>query len=284
MKSRSLLGEGTFGKVYRYKDRKTNQFVVGKHCQKGDDEYHLLSQCHHENIVRMFGVYFFQKGPVMVLEYCSKGSLFDIWEENECYPFRQKELVEITRQVGNGLVYMHSKHLVHRDIKPHNILEGNNGRYLIADVGVGKNTSFDGPMTTCVGTNIFMAPEVMRNSKKKYTNRCDIYSLGATVLFLAMPKCMNYKKRMEEFIQLQDNPKRIGRVIDIQEPKLMEIFMKTLNHIASNRYTAKKLVEAIEKRDGWECKWCGFANSRLCFPKCQKCGNSVYGLSPIHEK
>jgi serine/threonine protein kinase len=121
----------------------------------------------------------------MVMEFMAGGSLGDRIARTGRLP--EAEAVEIITQVGEALHHAHQQGLIHRDVKPDNILFTGDGEAKLTDLGLMKNLELDLNLTqpeTCIGTPNFIPPEQF-NDAKHADVRCDIYSLAAT-LYMAV--------------------------------------------------------------------------------------------------
>lgn len=135
---------------------------------------------HHENVVDLVNIIYRPEYIVIVLELCA----CDLWEyiSKRRYNLPIHEIVNIWRQILNGLNYVHSKNISHRDIKSENILMTQDGTIKICDFGSAeceKNPS----RIRFVGSLPYIAPEVFRGTQKD-TKKCDIWSLGILLYFL----------------------------------------------------------------------------------------------------
>lgn len=123
-------------------------------------EMNVFKLLHHENIISYYGTEVHRDKMFIFMEYCPI-SLHDLVEQRGIIP----EIVakELTHQVLDGLAYLHERNIVHRDIKPRNILVGQDKRFKIADFGSSKfkeNALRDDIQSgTFVGTPHYMAPE-----------------------------------------------------------------------------------------------------------------------------
>ncbi|KAL5240977.1 hypothetical protein ACI65C_008387 [Semiaphis heraclei] len=176
-----IVGKGSFGVVYRGRWR--NNYVAVKHIDTEAErkaftvEVRQLSRVNHPNIVKLYGAC--TSNPVcLVMEFAEGGSLYNVLH---CKPEPQYNLghaVSWTLQCAEGVAYLHNmkpKPLIHRDLKPPNLLLVNEGKTLkICDFGTAcdKKTY----MTNNKGSAAWMAPEVFEGSN--YTEKCDIYSWG----------------------------------------------------------------------------------------------------------
>ena len=116
------------------------------------------------------------------MNYMDQGSLADLLDTQVAFP--EEAIAYVTKEVLNGLLYMHQKGEIHRDIKSVNILLDSEGHVKIADFGgaviLTKETN---KRTSLVGTPHWMAPELIR--RIPYTTAVDIWSLGITVIEMA---------------------------------------------------------------------------------------------------
>lgn len=117
------------------------------------------------------------------MEYCDDGNLQSylkkLRDNNE---FNEQKILDFFYQITTGFDYLHKLNIIHRDIKPDNILV-DNGIAKIADFGLSIALDDDKNIaTTFVGTRITMAPEVL--NRDPYTNKVDIYSLGVLLYYM----------------------------------------------------------------------------------------------------
>ncbi|TVU45472.1 hypothetical protein EJB05_04961, partial [Eragrostis curvula] len=186
----ALLGSGSFGMVYEGISDEGAFFAVkevslldqGSNAQQSilalEQEIALLSQFEHENIVQYYGTDKEDSKLYIFIELVTQGSLSSLYQK---YKLRESQVSAYTRQILNGLVYLHERNVVHRDIKCANILVHANGSVKLADFGLAKEMSKINMLRSCKGSVYWMAPEVI-NPKKTYGPSADIWSLGCTVL------------------------------------------------------------------------------------------------------
>ncbi|KAL5210127.1 hypothetical protein ABZP36_005750 [Zizania latifolia] len=186
----ALLGSGSFGMVYEGISDEGAFFAVkevslldqGSNAQQSilalEQEIALLSQFEHENIVQYYGTDKEESKLYIFIELVTQGSLSSLYQK---YKLQDSQVSAYTRQILNGLVYLHERNVVHRDIKCANILVDVNGSVKLADFGLAKEMSKINMLRSCKGSVYWMAPEVV-NPKKTYGPQADIWSLGCTVL------------------------------------------------------------------------------------------------------
>ncbi|RCV45449.1 hypothetical protein SETIT_9G454900v2 [Setaria italica] len=185
-----LLGSGSFGTVYEgisdegvfFAVKEVSLFDQGSNAKQCifqlEQEIALLSQFEHENIVQYYGTDKEDSKLYIFLELVTQGSLASLYQK---YRLRDTHVSAYTRQILNGLTYLHEKNIVHRDIKCANILVHVNGSVKLADFGLAKEITKFSAVKSCKGTVYWMAPEVI-NPKQTYGPAADIWSLGCTVL------------------------------------------------------------------------------------------------------
>jgi len=186
------IAEGGMGAIYRARHRQTGQIVAIKvmpaHMaankvllKRFEQEFRAASRLDHPNIVRALDYGDSGNMPYLVMEFVDGESLGKKLERDGRMP--EGESIRIIAQVAQGLHRAHKQNLVHRDVKPDNILLTRTGVAKLADLGLVKETEADLNLTRTgrgLGTPNFMAPEQFRSAKHADI-RCDIYSLGATL-------------------------------------------------------------------------------------------------------
>ncbi|CAG9463979.1 unnamed protein product [Pedinophyceae sp. YPF-701] len=146
------------------------------------NELQLLAQMDHPRIVRCYGGALHPK-PFMVMELARGGSLDERLHgrhrASRALPLEQA--LVIVRDIAEALAYLHPGGVIHRDLKPHNILLEEDGRAKLADFGIARIRDPDATQTGMVlskndGTPYYMAPEVLQAGR--INAKCDVYSLG----------------------------------------------------------------------------------------------------------
>ncbi len=205
------LGTGSFGSVYVGHHRGTPYVAVKVlHVEftetpdvvmKFLKEAYATSGLEHENIVR-FGDSGHESGHwYILLEYFPSQSLKEVLEERRFLPV--DEVAAIARQVLGALEYAHGQRLLHRDIKPGNILIDENARVKVVDFGLAKrlvDSAFTSHTTTGMpGTPLFMAPELLNGGKATFA--ADIYSSAATLFRMLTGRHPIEARKLNEWLQ-----------------------------------------------------------------------------------
>ncbi|XP_030533063.1 serine/threonine-protein kinase TIO isoform X1 [Rhodamnia argentea] len=190
-----LVGEGSFGKVYKGRKKYTSQTVamkfIMKHGKSEKDihnlrqEIEILRKLKHENIIEMLDAFESPQEFCVVTEF-AQGELFEILEDDKCLP--EEQVQAIAKQLVRALHYLHSNRIIHRDMKPQNILIGAGSVVKLCDFGFARAMSMNTVVLRSIkGTPLYMAPELVR--EQPYNHTADLWSLGVILyeLFVGQP-------------------------------------------------------------------------------------------------
>jgi serine/threonine-protein kinase len=265
-----FLGEGAFAEVYRVRHRFLGRqaMKVFKRVGMGVDEIQemlgeavLLSQINHPNIVRVFNadVLNTPRGTCgfFTMENIAGGSLDKFWRSHGTKIVPVETAVDLVKQVCRGIALAHREKppIIHRDIKPQNILVGYEAdglRARVSDFGLAKKVNPLTLLATAAGTLAFKPPEAFAE-RKGDSCAADVWAIGATLYLLltdllpfAIPADVNWQSK-----NLFDKPVTPPSEInpDVNQ-SLDSIVLKTLEIKTENRYpTAKELLMAL---DNWK--------------------------------
>jgi serine/threonine-protein kinase len=191
------LGAGAMAIVYKGKQLSLNRPVAIKVLPKRfseNPEYverfyregQAAAKLNHNNIVQAYDVGESGGYHYFVMEYVEGKTLYDDLSAGKV--FSEKETLDIAIQVGNALAHAHKRGLIHRDVKPKNIMVNTSGVVKLADMGLARETADIKTAQTeagkAYGTPYYIAPEQIRGSVD-IDGRADIYSFGATLYHLA---------------------------------------------------------------------------------------------------
>jgi serine/threonine-protein kinase len=185
-----LVGSGGMSSVYRAHDRLLERSVALKilHEQYGRDEDYVerfrrearsVAQLTHPNIVTVIDRGEQDGRQFIVFEYVDGENLKELLEREG--PLRPEEAIDLLLQVARGLAFAHSQGLVHRDVKPQNVLLDADGRAKVTDFGIARSLDVDGVTLTgtVMGTSNYIAPEQARG--QPVDEQTDVYSLGCVL-------------------------------------------------------------------------------------------------------
>jgi cyclin-dependent kinase len=180
------IGEGAFGVVHKAKDRSTGEIVALKKIRLGAEdegipstvfvEISLLKELQHPNIVRLHDVVHTEKKLTLVFEYLDQDlkKYLDLQEGGLDLPTQKILLYQLIR----GVAYIHHRHVLHRDLKPQNLLINREGDLKLADFGLARGFSIPlRSLTRDVVTLWYRAPEILMGSTA-YGTAVDIWAVG----------------------------------------------------------------------------------------------------------
>jgi eukaryotic-like serine/threonine-protein kinase len=183
----ALLGEGGMGAVYKARDLELSRVIALKTIRREyarnpdiierfKQELILSTQVTHRNVVRIYDLGEADGIKFITMEYVEGEDLRTVIHERRKLP--AGEVIEIIKQVCRALEAAHAVGVIHRDLKPQNIMRDQNGRILVMDFGLARTFEGEGMTQTgaLVGTMEYMSPE--QALAKSLDQRSDIFSLG----------------------------------------------------------------------------------------------------------
>ncbi|XP_008823952.1 serine/threonine-protein kinase 36 isoform X2 [Nannospalax galili] len=187
-----MIGEGSFGRVYKGRKKYSAQVVALKFIPKlGRSEKELrnlqreieiMRGLWHPNIVHMLDSFETDKEVVVVTDY-AEGELFQILEDDGKLP--EDQVQTIAAQLVSALYYLHSHRILHRDMKPQNILLAKGGGIKLCDFGFARAMSTNTMVLTSIkGTPLYMSPELVE--ERPYDHTADLWSVGCILYELAV--------------------------------------------------------------------------------------------------
>lgn len=185
------IGGGAVATVYRGTDLQTNRTVAIKQlmdtAKQADDnqierferESHAMGQLSHPNIVNVYDTVFIDTDHFIVMELVDGGALSDIVSETN--PPSVEKVLKIARDVASALLLVHDQNIIHRDIKPDNILLTRDGHAKLTDFGMARFT-YMSRLTArdmMVGSMMYMSPEQFKTGEA--VPKSDIWQYGVTL-------------------------------------------------------------------------------------------------------
>ncbi|XP_039570950.1 cyclin-dependent kinase 13 isoform X5 [Passer montanus] len=203
-----IIGEGTYGQVYKARDKDTGEMVALKKVRLDNEkegfpitairEIKILRQLNHQSIINMKEIVTDKEDALDFKK--DKGAFYLVFEymdhdlmgllESGLVHFNENHIKSFMRQLMEGLAYCHKKNFLHRDIKCSNILLNNRGQIKLADFGLARlyNSEESRPYTNKVITLWYRPPELLLG-EERYTPAIDVWSCGCILgeLFTKKP-------------------------------------------------------------------------------------------------
>lgn len=253
-----LIGVGGMATVYKAYDTIDDKIVAVKILKEeflGNDDFirrfknesKAIAVLSHPNIVKVFDVSFGDRIQYIVMEYIDGITLKEYIEHQKVINW--KEAVHFTVQILEALEHAHEKGVVHRDIKPQNIILLQDGTIKVTDFGIARlTTSETRTMTnTAIGSVHYIAPEQARGDLTD--GKADIYSVGVMLYEMLTGKLPFEADSAVSvaIMQLQTEPSPLRDINEEIPEGLEEITLKAMRKDPAQRYeTAAKMLEAIE--------------------------------------
>uniref|UniRef100_H9ZFJ6 non-specific serine/threonine protein kinase n=1 Tax=Macaca mulatta TaxID=9544 RepID=H9ZFJ6_MACMU len=256
-----LVGNGTYGQVYKGRHVKTGQLAAIKVMDVTGDEEEEIKQeinmlkkySHHRNIATYYGAFIKKNPPGMddqlwlVMEFCGAGSVTDLIKNTKGNTLKEEWIAYICREILRGLSHLHQHKVIHRDIKGQNVLLTENAEVKLVDFGVSAQLDRTvGRRNTFIGTPYWMAPEVIacdENPDATYDFKSDLWSLGITAIEMAEgapPLCDMHPMRALFLIPRNPPPR-------LKSKKWSKKFFSFIEGCLVKNYTQRPSTEQLLK-------------------------------------
>lgn len=258
----SKIGEGGMGAVYRGRHLTLNKDVAVKimspalmgemHKKRFLREARAAAKLEHPNIVQVYDAGEFEGYNYIIMQFVDGCSLGDkIAKEKR---IDQLEALRIIKEAAKGLAHAHKNNMIHRDIKPDNIMMTKNGEIKVADFGLVKSTDVEKDLglsrSMLMGTPHYMAPEQFEGAPPD--PRVDVYALGVTFYELITGKRPFEGKTAFKVMEahLRQRPKKPEEIVKNIHPEISRIILKMLEKEPEKRYqNFDELISDLEKAE-----------------------------------
>ena len=251
------LGQGSYATVYKAHHKVnggdyavkviSRQRIGSEKLQRNlEQEISIMKEITNENVVRLYGTFTSKNNIYLVLEYCGGGDL-------QLFIRKHKRLEEIVAlkfliQMARGLKFLHSKNVIHRDIKPQNLLLSEfspNAIIKFADFGFAKHLHEAALAQTPCGTPLYMAPEIFE--MKEYDAKADVWSIGCVLFEMCVgePPFKGTNHR-ELYKCIQSNTGQLSKNFALSSD-VTAILMRLLELKPERRVSLDKLHHVMER-------------------------------------
>lgn len=197
--TKELIGKGTFSKVYKVFDETKNKYIAIKRVKKKNltikmqiqfkEEVKIAKSLIHPNIVRVYNVSEYEKFSDIFMEYFPSKTLDHYMKKkglfltNHGAGLGETKTKKILTQLKSCIEYLKLHNIMHRDIKPQNVLIDKNGKIKLIDFGFSKILrQHDELSHTICGTPLYMSPEILMSNQ--YTMKSELWSIGILTFYL----------------------------------------------------------------------------------------------------
>ncbi|KAI3389057.1 hypothetical protein SNEBB_009619 [Seison nebaliae] len=252
-----VIGEGSFAKVYSGRKVGGLKIVALKAIvKKGKSlkdlktlksEIDVLKNVKHPNVIQLFDCKENSEELILVTEY-AETDLHTILKDDKF--FEETEVRRLTKQLISALHFLHSNRVLHRDLKPQNILLSKDGNVKLCDFGFARLMSFETMVVTSIkGTPLYMSPELLE--EKPYDHNVDLWALGCIIFEMRIGQPPYYATNLYQLMKivLKENIKWPSK--DVMSSDLQSLLMQLLERKPENRLTWPLLLDhPFVKDDG----------------------------------
>mmetsp|Transcript_28811 Transcript_28811/g.27602 ORF Transcript_28811/g.27602 Transcript_28811/m.27602 type:complete len:975 (-) Transcript_28811:99-3023(-) len=251
------LGKGSYGSVYLATERLTGDEravkvmnvdrVTTYYLRKLHTEISVLKCLDHPNIIKLQDVFFGKRSVYLVTSLCRGGELLELLNvgTNDGFVFRDDKAAQLMRDMLRAVHYLHSKGIVHRDLKLENFLfeeKNTDSPLVLIDFGLSKFYDKEDKMNHRVGSCYYTAPEVLSD---RYDYRCDTWSLGVLCYMLLSGSPPFFGKTVADVYEatLTKDPKFPDSKFRHLSPMCLDFMKKLLVKDPADRMTTGQALQ-----------------------------------------
>lgn len=259
------VGVGSFGVVYRARDPELDRIVAVKVPRSGNwavqedverflREARSVARLTHPSIIPVYEIGQSDQTPYLVTEFVQGETLSDVLSSRRPAP---RDAAALVATVADALHYAHEMGVVHRDVKPANIMLDKKGTPRLMDFGLARRETGDVTMTMdgqVLGTPAYMSPEQARGDSRKVDGRSDVYSLGV-ILYQLLTGELPFRgtTRMLLHQVLHDEPRRPRSLSHLVPRDLETICLRAMAKEPAGRYgTSREMADDLRRFLGGE--------------------------------
>lgn len=260
------VGRGNMGVIYKAWEERLSRYVALKFLRPEDEtteedrerfrrEARAVARLKHENIVKVHAIEERSGSIFLAMDFVEGVSMEQLASRGA---LNRERAVKAGVAVAKALHYAHSEGIVHRDVKPQNIMIDNRGKPYLVDFGIAKDRREEHSLTTeeeVLGSLAYMAPEYVIKGKEALDHRCDVYGLGVVLYEVLSGGYLPYgdpadPKMIKRLFKEQPVP--IEEVAPEVPEDLANVVMRAIERDVESRFpdaitVAKKLAEVLDR-------------------------------------
>ena len=306
---KEIVGKGGTSVVIKAFDTKNKRIVAVKLVDRSllgnmsslaqfEREIRLFSRVNHPSIAKLYDIIYLPDIIAIVMEYCENGTILSNVLDH--VGFNNEDVLRISKEILEGIQYLHQNGIAHRDIKPDNIGLDKNWHPKILDFGLSRDFSMS-PTTTKCGSTFYIAPEVLTHSSYD-PKLIDIWSYGVTIHVLAtgvLPWCVEEGIFLRKILrgEVELSLKCTGRISEIINMSLVFDPEKRKNateilesgvFIVPNLLSSDQLSrprrgsELVMKKSALQIAGCELSRKRFVVRKDKTLSRGIGGLSQVY--
>lgn len=249
------LDSGGMSLVFLARDTLHDQKVVvklcndGKHKKSFQDEIKLLGKLHHPAIQQLIAHGSYLGMPYYVMPFISSTNFRQYLDDKYCLP--EGEILRFFIQITAAVAYLHSRHIIHNDLKPQNLLVKENQSLILSDFGLSRHTHYIhkrlAHQKTIWGSPVYLAPELPEGKPASYAS--DVYALGIILFMLYLGYPPFFHDDLDTLIKMQrslppPSPHLLNGAID---PAVEGILLRALEKDPQQRFRdAGEMGKAVQ--------------------------------------
>lgn len=233
------IGKGSFSKVYKGYNVITDDIVAIKKIdlemsstmiKRLKMEVEIMKTLNHDNIVKLYDVFYDEYYAYLIMEYSHCGDLSKYLKGR---PLKEKYAQKFAKQLASAMKYLIQRNIIHRDIKPQNILVFNKNTIKLTDFGFARYFDKGTMVETLCGSPLYMSPEIIKY--KKYSHKADLWSIGV-IFYEILTGKPPYKARTHYELakKIENNPIFLPKLIPLSS-NCSDLLYKLLQKESNNR-------------------------------------------------
>ncbi|PKU82787.1 Phosphoenolpyruvate carboxylase kinase 1 [Dendrobium catenatum] len=255
------IGRGRFGSVYRCYSRDTGEVfavksvdktylndAVDRDCAEREAKVTQIAAAGNPNVVQIHAAYEDESSIHLVMDLCDGGDLFDRIAAGEGAPMGEEDAAAVIAAMMEALWICHRRGVVHRDVKPDNVLFDGEGRLRLADFGSAECFGEGTAMSGVVGTPYYVAPEVVAG--RDYGEKVDVWSAGVVMYIMLGGIPPFYGETVEEIFEavLRGNLRFPTRIFGGISPAAKDLMRRMICKDVSRRFSAEQVLSKFNSQ------------------------------------